>query len=152
MPSPGRVAALPDGSAVIASAQSFPPGIFPAGSPFFRMFAHVAESGDLLGSWGTCGSGAEEFGSVHALAASGDRVIVADREWNHRLLVMDASGDVLGAIATPPDRFVDPVSAVRTSDGGILIADRALDRCVLLDASGDAVSDGIGHNEHAWCS
>ena len=141
MPSPGRVAALPDGSAVIASAQSFPPGIFPAGSPFFRMFARVAESGDLLGSWGSCGSGAEEFGSVHALAASGDRVIVADREWNHRLLVMDASGDVLGAIGTPPDRFVDPASAVRTVGDGLLIADRALDRCVLLDASGEAVRE-----------
>ncbi len=141
MPSPGRIVALPDGSAVIASAQPFPPGVFPAGSPFFRMFARVAESGDLLGSWGTCGSGAGEFGSVHALAASGDRVIVADRDWNHRLLVMDASGDVLCAIQTPPDRFVDPASAVRTAGDGLLIADRALDRCVLLDASGDAVRD-----------
>jgi hypothetical protein len=141
MPSPGRVAALDDGSAVIASAQPFPPSIFPAGSPFFRIFARVSASGDLVATWGDAGSAPGSFDRVTALAVSGSRIVAADGGYNHRLVVMNASGDLLGAIATPPERFVDPIGAVRTPDGGILVADRELDRCVRLDASGDAVSE-----------
>ena len=70
-----------------------------------------APDGTLIMSWGSEGAGPDQFSLPHSIWVDGQgRVLVADREPNHRILIFDACGtfqaewtDVWG----PNDLFVD---------------------------------------------
>ncbi|MGI9658733.1 MAG: 6-bladed beta-propeller [Gaiellaceae bacterium] len=75
--------------------------------------------GELLGSWGSPGSGPGEFMTPHAVAIdAGERVFVADRD-NDRVQIFDANGtyiDEWNDFFHPMDIHIDPEGHVHVTD------------------------------------
>ena len=100
--------------------------------------------GTLIMSWGSEGAGPDQFGLPHSIWVDRqERVLVADREPNHRILVFDASGafqaewtDVEG----PNDLFVD-------KDDNVYVAEAA--RRVSLFSPDGQLLDRWGEHESA---
>ena len=95
-------------------------------------------NGELLGSWGSEGTGPGQFNTVHGIAVDKrGRVLVADRG-NSRVQVFDAEGVFLEEwpMSSPNDVYIDKHDNVYASDGIFNLAGERLAR----------IEEMMGHN------
>ena len=89
---------------------------------------HFSAEGDLLNSWGSKGGGPGEFGLPHGVREdSRGRILVLDRNPNHRLQVFNTEGTFLEEwtdLYGPNDIYIDEEDTVYIAEGG--------NRCVSL--------------------
>jgi DNA-binding beta-propeller fold protein YncE len=87
---------------------------------------HYSAEGDFLHSWGEKGPGPGQFGVPHCVRVdSRGRVLVLDREPNHRLQIFDTQGnfqeqwtDFVG----PNDIYIDQHDIVYIAEGGYRVS------------------------------
>ena len=65
-----------------------------------------------------------------------DICYVSDQDGFHRVIAMDANGQVLTTFSTPPDQFLNPVGMTRIDKNRLVIVDNALERCVVMRNDG----------------
>ena len=74
---------------------------------------HVfSPSGEKLRSFGTCGSGKEQFATPYGVAMDGEGNILVADTWNHRIQKFTAEGQFLTAVGTKgsgPLQFLHPI-------------------------------------------
>ena len=87
---------------------------------------HYSPEGDLLHSWGEKGPGPGQFGVPHGIRIdSRGRVLVLDREPNHRLQIFDTKGNFLEQwtdFTGPNDIYIDRDDIVYIAEGGYRVS------------------------------
>ena len=133
---PRAIAALSDGSVVLAEGAGGPLGPVGNGPLFCRLDAN----GKVLGQWGRRGGGTNEVCFVSRLAAAGGEFYLSDHYGHHRVLRGDSAGQVRQVYAAPPGAIAEPAGLIRWGADRLLAIDAGLARGTLFDRQGQPLS------------
>ena len=103
-------------------------------------------SGNLLATWGSEGSGDEQFQYAYSLVVKGDMIYVGDRG-NNRIQTLTTDGQFRGwwrGVAPGVEEFA-PLAVALDSDGNLLIA--GLDRILRFTTSGSYLGQFSGDGQ-----
>jgi DNA-binding beta-propeller fold protein YncE len=110
-----------------------------SGAGIVRFFNH---KGDLKGSFGTTGSGEDQFGFPSDIAVDAETGLIYVSDWgNRRISVWDRDGNWSHNIATPPNDhgvaiFLRPSGLGIDAASRLYVVDNALSCVVVMDRSG----------------
>ena len=96
--------------------------------------------GELLGTWGTKGSGDGELNGVSGIAIDSDDNLYVAEQHNHRVQKFSQYGEFLGKWGSPgdgPGEFNMPWGVALDGDGNVYVADWRNDRVQKFSQDGD---------------